>query len=337
MTGDDHAPRRHHRAVPAVRGRQPGRLLGRGLAVRARDLLRLPGTPITDAEASPSRADGFEIALHLNTGCQNFTRDRSPTPGRTQLPTSRPPGPASTAPGPTGRTASPGATGRASRRPSRATASGSTRTTTTGRSTWVNDRPGMFTGSGFPMRFADERRLADRRLPGGDPDDRRVGIDIPTHIKALLDGALGADGYYGVFTANMHTDEPVHAGRRRDRRRGAARAASRSCPPRRCSTGSTAATTRRSENSPSAAGACASRSSGAAPARVDCRRCSRSPAPPARCRSHARRRGFTSSIQTVKGIDTRSSTPLPVTTRRPTAPRRRRPPSRPTPRSPSSP
>ena len=33
----------------------------------------------------------------------------------------------------------------------------------------------MFTGSGFPMRFADTRRLADRRLPGGDADHRRVG------------------------------------------------------------------------------------------------------------------------------------------------------------------
>ena len=25
-------------------------------------------------------------------------------------------------------------------------------------------------------------------------------------IDALLDRALGADGYYGVFTANMHND-----------------------------------------------------------------------------------------------------------------------------------
>ena len=37
----------------------------------------------------------------------------------------------------------------------RATASASTRTTTTGRAAWVQDRPGMFTGSGMPMRFAD--------------------------------------------------------------------------------------------------------------------------------------------------------------------------------------
>ena len=33
---------------------------------------------------------------------------------------------------------------------------------------WTHDRPGMFTGSGMPMRFAGRRRLVDRRLPGDD-------------------------------------------------------------------------------------------------------------------------------------------------------------------------
>ena len=32
------------------------------------------------------------------------------------------------------------------------------------------------------------------------------------NIRALLDGALGRKGYYGVFTANMHTDLPDHPG-----------------------------------------------------------------------------------------------------------------------------
>ena len=38
------------------------------------------------------------------------------------------------------------------------------------------------------------------------------GIDYGAHIEALLDGALGPQGYYGVFTANMHTDDPDHEG-----------------------------------------------------------------------------------------------------------------------------
>ena len=62
-------------------------------------------------------------------------------------------------------------------------------------------------------------------------------MNIPAHIRALIDGALGADGYYGVFTANMDTDSPAHPGRRRDRRGGTATGASPSSPPPRCSRG----------------------------------------------------------------------------------------------------
>ena len=34
----------------------------------------------------------------------------------------------------------------------------------------------------------------------------------PFTIDRLLNRALGPEGYYGVFTANMHTDHAVHAG-----------------------------------------------------------------------------------------------------------------------------
>jgi hypothetical protein len=39
-------------------------------------------------------------------------------------------------------------------------------------------------------------------------------MDVRKHVRALLDGALGRNGYYGVFTANMHTDFPDHPGAR---------------------------------------------------------------------------------------------------------------------------
>jgi hypothetical protein len=32
------------------------------------------------------------------------------------------------------------------------------------------------------------------------------GQSFPSTIDALLDGAVGPNGYYGAFTANMHTD-----------------------------------------------------------------------------------------------------------------------------------
>ena len=80
-------------------------------------------------------------------------------------------------------------------------------------------KPGMFTGSGMPMRFAGAGGPLD-----GTPIDvyqattqltdewSEVKLDEGVHIKSLLDLALGPQGYYGAFTANMHTDEPNHPG-----------------------------------------------------------------------------------------------------------------------------
>ncbi len=77
---------------------------------------------------------------------------------------------------------------------------------------WVQNRPGMFTGSGFPMRFADaDGSLIDVYQAATQLTDES-GIDVDAHISALLDGALGPEGYYGVFTANMHTDRPDNPG-----------------------------------------------------------------------------------------------------------------------------
>ena len=94
----------------------------------------------------------------------------------------------------------------------------------------------MFTGSGMPMRFADTDGSLIDVYQARDADDRRVGHrHTRTHIDALLDGALGSQGYYGVFTANMHTDNPQHAGADAIVAE-ARRAAFRSSPRGRCST-----------------------------------------------------------------------------------------------------
>lgn len=77
---------------------------------------------------------------------------------------------------------------------------------------WIANRPGFFTGSGIPMRFAD--------LDGSTIDVYQAATQMtdesdqtyPFTIDALLDGATGASGYYGVFTANMHTDSATSAG-----------------------------------------------------------------------------------------------------------------------------
>jgi hypothetical protein len=70
----------------------------------------------------------------------------------------------------------------------------------------------MFTGSGMPMRFADlDGSIIDcYQSPTIITDESQQ--DIPLHITSLLDSALGAAGYYGVFTMNMHTDSAIHTG-----------------------------------------------------------------------------------------------------------------------------
>ena len=72
--------------------------------------------------------------------------------------------------------------------------------------TWVNDRPGFFTGSGIPMRFTDRYgNLIDEYQATTQMTDES-GQSYPFTIDTLLDNAVGAQGFYGAFTANMHND-----------------------------------------------------------------------------------------------------------------------------------
>ncbi len=78
---------------------------------------------------------------------------------------------------------------------------------------WIGDKPGFMNGGGFPMRFAEldgtpidvyqqNTNLTDESTPA-----------FEATINALLDNALGSQGYYGAFGANMHTDHQApHAG-----------------------------------------------------------------------------------------------------------------------------
>jgi Domain of unknown function (DUF4082)/Bacterial Ig-like domain/Bacterial Ig domain len=71
---------------------------------------------------------------------------------------------------------------------------------------WVRNRPGFMTGSGFPMRYAD--------TDGSIIDVYQAATDLVNEtdnttnsINSLLDKALGPEGYYGVFGARYdYTD-----------------------------------------------------------------------------------------------------------------------------------
>jgi hypothetical protein len=72
--------------------------------------------------------------------------------------------------------------------------------------------PGFFTGSGVPMRYAAvDGSMIDMYQATTQLTDES-GQGYPGTIDALLDGALGPDGFYGAFTANMHTDLAWSAG-----------------------------------------------------------------------------------------------------------------------------
>jgi hypothetical protein len=79
-------------------------------------------------------------------------------------------------------------------------------------SSWITGKPGMFTGSGMPMRFADlDGSLIDcYQAPSQMTDES--GQFYPAEVDALLNKATGPEGYYGVFTANMHTDLVISGG-----------------------------------------------------------------------------------------------------------------------------
>ncbi len=172
-----------------------------------------PGTPITDAQAALYNARGFEIALHPNADCpQNFTPASLRAAWAAQLPAFRATWPSLPSPV-TNRTHCIAWSDWASE--AIVARENGVRLDTNyyyWPGQWVLNRPGMFTGSGIPMRFADlDGSLIDVYQATTQMTDES-GIDIPFHIATLLDRALGAQGYYGAFTANMHTDQSNHAG-----------------------------------------------------------------------------------------------------------------------------
>ncbi|MET0771309.1 MAG: hypothetical protein ABW081_15475, partial [Solirubrobacteraceae bacterium] len=221
LTGDDHG-----NAGTAARMEGLAAASPRGCSVAAWECLRAtgylyPGTPLTDARLAALQAAGFEVALHLVTHCQDQTPatlaqawDRDLAEFRADWPSLRAPR--------TNRTHCVVWSDWAGE-PKAELAHGVRFDTNYYYfpGNWVRDRPGLFTGSGFPMRFADAdgslidvyqatTQLADEALP--ERPGELNGSAVRRHIRALLDGALGPEGYYGVFTANMHMDDGFHAG-----------------------------------------------------------------------------------------------------------------------------
>jgi hypothetical protein len=218
LTGDDHSTANTRNQFTTYRNMNPGCSVADWQCVRSTSYL-FPDTPLSDGEVADFQAAGFEIALHLRISgpnttpilCNNYTTASLAADYDSQLAAFRANYPSAASPT-TNRThcivwsdwvGTP-----------LAEVARGVRLDTSyyyWPGSWIHDqagqdRPGLFTGSGFPMRFADTNGSlidvfqATTQLT----DESQQNIDAD--IRVLLDNATGPNGYYAVITANMHTD-----------------------------------------------------------------------------------------------------------------------------------
>jgi Purple acid Phosphatase, N-terminal domain len=168
-----------------------------------------PNTPITDQQAAAFNAQGHEIALHPTTGCTDYTQSSLNSVFATQLADLAASFPS--LPDPT-----------TNRTHCIVWSDWSTQATVSLAhgirldtnyyyypGSWVANRPGMFTGSGMPMRFAAmDGSMIDVYQATSQLTDES-GQQYPFTVDTLLDNAIGPNGYYGAFTINAHTDLPT--------------------------------------------------------------------------------------------------------------------------------
>ena len=174
LTGDDHAAGGTAVLLQPPEGASPA-----GCSVADWECVRATSTCTRTRRSRRRRpayeSDGFEIALHPNTGCQDWTPASLENDSTSQLGAFAATWPNMTPPV-SNRThcivwsdwASQPKIER--RHGIRFDANYYYK----GPPGWVK-KPGLMTGSGFPQRFADSRRLDDRRLPVDDAGHRRDG------------------------------------------------------------------------------------------------------------------------------------------------------------------
>ena len=206
MTGDDHANGgTGGRFDQFIAASPAGCSLANWECIRGTSYV-FTGTPLTDAQAAAYNAQGFEVSLHINTGCSDYTPSSLATIYTAQLADWK----AKFQSLPTPVTErhhcivwSDWSTG------AEVELSNGIRLDTSyyyWPPSWVNNVPGLFTGSAMPMRFAKlDGSYVDVFMAASQMTDES-GQAYPYTVDTLLDRAVGALGYYGVYTINAHTD-----------------------------------------------------------------------------------------------------------------------------------
>jgi hypothetical protein len=212
MTGDDHANNGTQGRFQIYEAASPvGCNVDDWECVRATSYI-FTNTPLPPAAALAFQAEGFEIGVHVNTNCADWTGSSLESFFSTQFTDFASLFPGIDAPV-TNRTHCIAWSDWATE-PKTEKAHGVRFDTNYyyWPGSWILDRPGHFTGSGMPMRFADLDGTRIDVYQAATQMTDESGQTYSTHIDTLLDNALGANGWYAVVTANMHTDSASHAG-----------------------------------------------------------------------------------------------------------------------------
>jgi hypothetical protein len=170
------------------------------------------GNNMTDAQAATYVAQGFEVGVHISTNCADWTPAQLAADYTSQLATWHTWYPS--LPNPVSNRTHCIAWSDYATQPAVELANGIRIDLNYyyWPSSWVQDRPGLFTGSGLPMRFADSNgSLIDVYQATTQMTDES-GQSYPYNIDTLLNNALGPNQYFGAFAANMHTDSADSAG-----------------------------------------------------------------------------------------------------------------------------
>jgi len=163
-------------------------------------------TSLTSGQANAYNSNGFELGLHEQNGCDNFTASSLPTDYSSQLSDWH--------------AKYAGLPNPVSNRYhclvwsdwlSQPTVEASNGMRLDANyyywpGSWIQDRPGFMTGSGMPMRFASKTGAVTDVYQAATQMTDESGQSYPATPNTLLDNALGSLGYYGAFTVNMHTD-----------------------------------------------------------------------------------------------------------------------------------
>jgi hypothetical protein len=163
-------------------------------------------TPLTNSQAKSYVASGFEVSLHPQNGCTDYTPSSLENDYATQLSAWQ--SKYSSVPAPSTMRYHCLVWSDWASQPKTEARHGIALDTNYyyWPPEWLNDRPGFMTGSGMPMQYADTNGALLGVYQAATDMTDESGQSYPGTPNTLFANALGPLGYYGAFVANEHTD-----------------------------------------------------------------------------------------------------------------------------------